>query len=87
MPCQTARFRFGEGWIRTIEGYAGRFTVCSLWPLGNLTDKLSWREELNPQHVDYKSTALPIELRQRLFEFPLLIYGQQLSNIFLILFI
>ncbi|EMQ48641.1 hypothetical protein VCPCS023_001219B, partial [Vibrio cholerae O1 str. PCS-023] len=21
--------------IRTIEGGAGRFTVCSLWPLGN----------------------------------------------------
>ncbi len=27
----------GEGRIRTSEGYAGRFTVCSLWPLGNLT--------------------------------------------------
>ncbi|WP_391856619.1 hypothetical protein, partial [Vibrio cidicii] len=23
------------GRIRTIEGGAGRFTVCSLWPLGN----------------------------------------------------
>ena len=27
----------GEGRIRTSEGVAGRFTVCSLWPLGNLT--------------------------------------------------
>jgi hypothetical protein len=27
----------GEGRIRTSEGFAGRFTVCSLWPLGNLT--------------------------------------------------
>ena len=27
----------GEGRIRTSEGYAGRFTVCSLWPLGNLS--------------------------------------------------
>src|SRR5437868_15217606 len=24
----------GGCWIRTIEGNAGRFTVCSLWPLG-----------------------------------------------------
>ena len=26
----------GQGWIRTIEVCDGRFTVCSLWPLGNL---------------------------------------------------
>ena len=26
----------GEGRIRTSEGWADRFTVCSLWPLGNL---------------------------------------------------
>ena len=25
----------GRGWIRTTESGAGRFTVCSLWPLGN----------------------------------------------------
>ena len=25
----------GRGWIRTIEVCDGRFTVCSLWPLGN----------------------------------------------------
>ncbi len=25
----------GRGWIRTTEGAADRFTVCSLWPLGN----------------------------------------------------
>jgi hypothetical protein len=25
----------GGRWIRTIESCAGRFTVCSLWPLGN----------------------------------------------------
>jgi hypothetical protein len=55
----------GEGWIRTTEGCADRFTVCSLWPLGNLTDGSSWREELNPQQADYKSAALPIELRQQ----------------------
>ena len=27
----------GEGWIRTIEADSNRFTVCSLWPLGNLS--------------------------------------------------
>ena len=26
----------GQGWIRTTEADSGRFTVCSLWPLGNL---------------------------------------------------
>jgi hypothetical protein len=25
----------GGGRIRTSVGFAGRFTVCSLWPLGN----------------------------------------------------
>ena len=25
----------GRGWIRTTEVVDGRFTVCSLWPLGN----------------------------------------------------
>ena len=28
------------------------------------TSPNSWREELNPQPTDYKSVALPIELRQ-----------------------
>ena len=27
----------GEGWIRTIEVCDNRFTVCPLWPLGNLS--------------------------------------------------
>jgi hypothetical protein len=27
----------GEGRIRTSEGIANRFTVCPLWPLGNLS--------------------------------------------------
>ena len=26
----------GQRWIRTIVDRVGRFTVCSLWPLGNL---------------------------------------------------
>ena len=31
----------GQGWIRTTESGAGRFTVCSLWPLGNLSIKIN----------------------------------------------
>ncbi len=68
----------GGGRIRTSEVYDGRFTVCSLWPLGNPSRgslfnflgcpapaaQWSWRQELNPQPADYKSAALPIELRQ-----------------------
>ena len=42
-----------------------RFTVCSLWPLGNLSVLWSWRLESNPQPADYKSAALPVELHQR----------------------
>ena len=30
-------FDGGQGWIRTTEVCDGRFTVCSLWPLGNLS--------------------------------------------------
>ena len=29
----------GKGWIRTTEVADDRFTVCSLWPLGNLPKK------------------------------------------------
>ena len=79
----------GGGRIRTSEGSADRFTVCSLWPLGNPSTKnyplieqnvaqctetsqlykfiraWSWRWDLNPQPTDYKSVALPVELRQQ----------------------
>ena len=59
-------FYGGERWIRTIEVVDNRFTVCSLWPLGNLSMKdWSWRWDSNPQPADYKSAALPIELHQR----------------------
>ena len=55
----------GQGWIRTTEVGDDRFTVCSLWPLGNLSVYWSWRLESNPQPADYKSAALPIELHQQ----------------------
>ena len=40
-------FSGGEGWIRTTEAISSRFTVCPLWPLGNLpilsfSKKWSW---------------------------------------------
>jgi hypothetical protein len=55
----------GGGRIRTSEGFADRFTVCSLWPLGNPTIWLHWsqRRDSNPRPTDYKSVALPAELR------------------------
>ncbi len=44
-----------------------RRQIYSLLPLAAREPHLySWREELNPQHADYKSAALPIELRQQL---------------------
>lgn len=54
------------GGFEPPKAYADRFTVCSLWPLGNPTLLFwSWRWDLNPQPADYKSAALPIELRQQ----------------------
>ena len=35
-PFKGVFFGGGQGWIRTTEVSDGRFTVCSLWPLGNL---------------------------------------------------
>ena len=35
-PTKSVLFSGGQGWIRTTEVVDGRFTVCSLWPLGNL---------------------------------------------------
>ena len=55
----------GEGWIRTTEVTDNRFTVCSLWPLGNLS-VWSWWSESNQQPTDYKSVALPVELHQHI---------------------
>ena len=54
----------GRGWIRTTEVVDGRFTVCSLWPLGNLPTFWSWWTDSNPRPADYKSAALPTELHQ-----------------------
>ena len=58
----------GRGWIRTTEATSNRFTVCPLWPLGNssilYSKKWSWRWDSNPRPADYKSAALPTELRQ-----------------------
>ena len=57
-----------RGGFEPPKAYAGRFTVCSLWPLGNLSlghpqilkARLSrWRES-NSQPTDYKSVALPL---------------------------
>ena len=57
-------FSGGKRWIRTTEGGANRFTVCSLWPLGNLPI-WSWWSESNQQPADYKSAALPLSHTSR----------------------
>ena len=75
-------FIMGRGGFEPPKLDSGRFTVCSLCPLGYLPSKLalrsgsateliffilnvrSWRRELNPRPADYKSAALPTELRQ-----------------------
>ena len=45
------------------EGYN---YVCAIWgAVFNARAKWSWREESNPRPADYKSAALPTELRQR----------------------
>jgi hypothetical protein len=65
--------RLGGGWgrIRTFEDYCQQ--VYSLSPLATWVPILksarqtwSWRWDLNPQPADYKSAALPIELRQQI---------------------
>ncbi len=38
----------GGGRIRTIEGGAGRFTVCSLWPLGNSSRRFLYLTDVFP---------------------------------------
>ena len=54
----------GEGRIRTSEGWADRFTVCSLWPLGNLPEILGKTRPLKPvKH-------LTLNLQRRTLESP-----------------
>ena len=36
-------FLGGRGWIRTTEVADDRFTVCSLWPLGNPSVLSFWQ--------------------------------------------
>ena len=50
----------GERRIRTSEGWADRFTVCSLWPLGNLPS--FWRY-LPPCYVKLAIEKTPIQRR------------------------
>ena len=47
----------GGGRIRTIEGSAGRFTVCSLWPLGNPSRVFLYLTDVFPTHRSSVSLA------------------------------
>ena len=55
-------------WWREVDSNhrSQRRQIYSLLPLATRESlqQWSWREELNPQPADYKSAALPIELRQ-----------------------
>ena len=53
----------GRGGFEPPKVKTDRFTVCCHWQIGNLSI-WSWRLESNPQPADYKSAALPVELRQ-----------------------
>ena len=47
----------GQGWIRTTEVSDGRFTVCSLWPLGNLPMN-------NPDAPEQRRRTVDLERRK-----------------------
>ena len=54
-----------------------RFTVCCRWPLGYLPGisiRKSQRRDSNPRPADYKSAALPTELRWHFCEKPIFQY-------------
>ena len=65
----------GRRWIRTTEGIsrqiysllplAARASVRRLLRFDLVPRYSSWRWDLNPRPPDYKSGALPVELRQR----------------------
>jgi hypothetical protein len=71
--------KMGREGFEPPKTIANRFTVCPLWPLGYLPNQritllarispahssVSWRRDLNPRPADYKSAALPTELRQQ----------------------
>ena len=60
-PLSSFRWLMVErGGFEPPKAYAGRFTVCSLWPLGHLSPAWSRWPELNWQPTDYKSVALPL---------------------------
>ena len=73
------------GGFEPPKAYADRFTVCSLWPLGN-PSIWSWRWDSNPQPADYKSAALPIELRQPSRKSGIYILIFKIASVFLKIF-
>ena len=66
LPSDSAFIVVDRGGFGPPKSGDDRFTVCSLWPLGNLSIYWSWRLESNPQPADYKSAALPVELHQQI---------------------
>src|SRR4030043_1202230 len=48
----------GEGRIRTSEGIANRFTVCPLWPLGNLSKTNLFFDWAIPPGIEKNGTSM-----------------------------
>ena len=49
----------------TADLQSAPFGHSGTYPYSIVERTWSWRRDLNPQPADYKSAALPIELRQR----------------------
>ena len=78
LPVPPRRQFNGQRWIRTTEAICSRFTVCPLWPLGNLpilrskivvwkkrceTSLLGWAYFLADEHLPANGTERALLLR------------------------
>jgi hypothetical protein len=57
-----------QGWTTREPGKRNRVSVCLAVLYIRTKKRWSWRRDLNPRPSDYKSDALPTELRQRINE-------------------
>ena len=75
----------GKGGFEPPNSEEDRFTVCCRWPLGYLPN-LSHLSESNQRPTDYKSVALPAELKWHFyFQYPFLFTTRMLCQLKLFL--
>ena len=75
--CNFCKKNGGGGWIRTIEGMAGRFTVYCIWPLCNPTTKgvLCWKlilervKGIEPSQSAWKADVLPLNYTRNQYSY------------------